>query len=128
MTNFSLYIYECLRTKNMKGRLLRDTLTKQKYNLASSWHFPNIPIDKLTDFENIIKMTIQTYKLIFILPNSLPKTSLSPVWFIAILHNCNKLTTSFTIMPSCGLSRSSFEKISFNYNGDNTFLYNLFIY
>lgn len=75
-----------------------------------------------------MKITTQTKKLIFTKPNSLPKTSLSPVWFTAILDNCNKLTTSFTIMPSWGLSRSSFEKISLSYGGDNTFLYNMFIY
>ena len=61
-------------------------------------------------------MTTQTNKLIFTKPNRLPKTSLSPVWFTAILDNCNKLTTSFTIMPSWGLSRSSFEKISLMLN------------
>ena len=73
-------------------------------------------------------MTIQTKNLIFIQQNSLPKTSLSPVWFTAILDNCNKLTTSFTITPSGGLSRSSFEKISLSYSEDNTFLYTMLIY
>lgn len=97
------------KEENMKGGQLRDTWAEKKYYLASILHFANTPRDKLLLILKIINKTTQTKNLV-IQPNSLPKTSLSPVWFNAILDNCNKLTTSFTIMPSCGLPRSSLKK------------------